>query len=82
MEEVKKNNYALQGFLNYKKVLKTLKGALGFALTFDPWRFWVLIGFAVVTAVLPYLQNGLFARLIDQTIAFTSGEFWTISALS
>jgi ABC-type multidrug transport system fused ATPase/permease subunit len=73
MEGSKKNNYTLQGFLNYKKVFKTLKGALGFALKFSAWRFWLLVIFAIITAVLPYLQNGLFARLIDQTIAFTAG---------
>ncbi|MFA5933717.1 MAG: ABC transporter ATP-binding protein [Candidatus Paceibacterota bacterium] len=64
------DNYTLQGLLDFSKILQNLKKSISFAFKSDKARVIVLITIAVITAVIPYLQNGLFGKLIDSTINY------------
>jgi len=70
----KEENHTLQGFLNFSKVLKNLKKSFLFAVKYEKKGIYILISVAVLTAIIPYLQNGLFAKLVDVVIAFKNSE--------
>jgi len=67
---VQEDNYTLQGFLNFSKLLRTLKKSIDFVSKYESRNLLILILLATISAVVPYLQNGLFGRLIDTTIAY------------
>lgn len=74
MDSKKNENYTLEGFLNFRKVWSSVRKSIIFAFRFDKKRFITLIILAVISAVVPYLQNGLFAKLIDQTILYVKDK--------
>ncbi len=67
---VQEDNYTLQGFLNFSKLLKTLKKSIDFVSRYESKNLLILILLATISAVVPYLQNGLFGKLIDATIEY------------
>ncbi len=71
--EVKKNNHILQGFLDFSKILKNLKKSFLFAIKNDRKNIIALIFFSILIAVIPYIQNGLFGKLINLTISYKDG---------
>lgn len=70
MKSAQKDNYTLQGFLDFKKVLRTLGRTVSFAAKHEGVRVFLLIFLAIVMAAVPYFQNGLFGKLIDSVIAY------------
>ncbi len=52
------------------KVFKNLKRSILFASKYEKKRLVILFILAAITAVLPYMQNGFFGKLIDATIAY------------
>ncbi|MES3004664.1 MAG: ABC transporter ATP-binding protein [Patescibacteria group bacterium] len=68
--DTKKDNHTLQGFLNFSNVLKNLKKALNFAARYDKSRVYTLFTIAALTAVIPYVQNGLFGRMVDVVLSY------------
>lgn len=64
------DNHTLQGFLSFGRLLSILRKSFSFAFKFDKSRIVTMLIFAGVTAIIPYLQNGLFGSIIDSAIEY------------
>ncbi len=65
-----KDNHTLQGFVNFSKLLRTLKKSVLFAAKYERKSIVKLAILATIIAIVPYLQNGLFGKLIDEVILY------------
>ena len=70
---VSQENYTLQGFLSFSKLFGTTKKTFALAGRYEKWRLTVALLLAIGIDLLPFLQFGSFARLIDLTVAYLSG---------
>lgn len=72
--EVEKQNKTesptLEGFLNFSKIFRMLRRAYILLAKYEKKRMFVVIFVVSVSAAMPYLQNGLFGKLIDATIHY------------
>lgn len=57
-----------------KDVLKSVKRALSLGMRFDAWHIIILFILAIIIGIIPYIQNGLFGKLVDVTIAYQNNQ--------